>query len=190
MTECMPQPRTQLKVSGPAEEKFIVPASKRSRFIGPGGYNLRKIQSETGAQVSQIDECTYSLFATNQSCMKEAKEMIEHFLEENVEDKLEFGGIYTATIVELRNNGVMVTLHPAMTPVLLPNSQLDMRRIDHPSILNLKVGQEISVKYFGRDPSTGSIRLSRKVLQKIGTDSAKQPLPQALSSPWFNKSVQ
>ena len=34
----------------------------------------------------------------------------------------------------------------------------------HGSMSGLKEGQEIQVKYFGRDPVTGSMRLSRKVL--------------------------
>ncbi len=31
--------------------------------------------------------------------------------------------------------------------------------------LKLEVGNTLQVKYFGRDPETGSIRLSRKVLE-------------------------
>ncbi|OWR55806.1 polyribonucleotide nucleotidyltransferase [Danaus plexippus plexippus] len=34
----------------------------------------------------------------------------------------------------------------------------------HPSALGLTVGSEIQVKYFGRDPVSGQMRLSRKVL--------------------------
>ena len=52
-----------------------------------------------------------------------------------------------------------------MTPVYVPSNQLDTRRVRHPSMLGLSVGQEIFLKYFGRDPTTGKLRLSRKVLQ-------------------------
>jgi len=90
--------------------------------------------------------------------------MIEIFLTEEREPTLEFGGIYSATIVELRDSGVMVTLYPTMQPVLLHNSQLDHRKILHPSALGLEVGQKLTVKYYGRDPVSGSMRLSRKVL--------------------------
>jgi len=31
--------------------------------------------------------------------------------------------------------------------------------------LNLSVGDTMQVKYFGRDPQTGAVRLSRKVLE-------------------------
>ncbi len=45
------------------------------------------------------------------------------------EPELEFGGIYTGKIVEIRSNGVLIQLHPTMSPVLLPNSQLDRRKV-------------------------------------------------------------
>jgi polyribonucleotide nucleotidyltransferase len=38
-------------------------------------------------------------------------------------------------------------------------------QVNHPVALGLEVGDEIQVKYFGRDPVSGLMRLSRKVLQ-------------------------
>jgi polyribonucleotide nucleotidyltransferase len=61
--------------------------------------------------------------------MDEAKEHIEQYLAAPREPELEFGAIYTAKIVELRDIGVMVTLYPGMTPTLLHNSQLDQRKV-------------------------------------------------------------
>ena len=43
-----------------------------------------------------------------------------------------------------------------------------MFKIDHPSALGLNVGDQIQVKYFGRDPASGTMRLSRKILQSTG----------------------
>lgn len=40
-------------------------------------------------------------------------------------------------------------------------------KVAHPSALGLEVGQEMQVKYFGRDPVSGLMRLSRKVLQTV-----------------------
>ena len=48
-------------------------------------------------------------------------------------------------------------------------------QISHPSALGLKVGQELMVKFYGRDPVSGSVRLSRKVLT-IGVASAVKTL--------------
>lgn len=97
--------------------------------------------------------------------MTEAKDMIKNILQKDREPILEFGAIYTAKILEIRETGVMVTLYSNMVPTLLSNSQLDQRKIHHPSALGLEVGQDIQVKYFGRDPVSGQIRISRKVLQ-------------------------
>ncbi|KAJ8976536.1 hypothetical protein NQ317_017943 [Molorchus minor] len=59
----------------------------------------------------------------------------------------------------------MVSLYSGMPPALLHNSQLDQRKVSHPSALGIEVGKDIQVKYFGRDPVSGLMRLSRKVLQ-------------------------
>lgn len=45
------------------------------------------------------------------------------------EPQLEFGAIYKAKIVEIRDIGVMVTLYPTMQPTLVHNSQLDQRKV-------------------------------------------------------------
>ncbi|NWR17507.1 PNPT1 nucleotidyltransferase, partial [Emberiza fucata] len=154
-------------------ETIHVPLSKRLRFVGPGAYNLKKLQAQTGVTVSQLDEETYSVFAPTPGAMHEAREFIGEICKDDQEVNLEFGAIYTATITEIRDSGVMVKLYPNMTPVLLHNSQLDQRKIKHPSALGLEVGQEIQVKYFGRDPTDGRMRLSRKILQAPASSSLK-----------------
>lgn len=165
MSECIAAPRQDQKDSWPVSEKMSVDAHKRSKIIGPGGLHVKQIFLETGVQMNQVDESTFELFAPSQSAMDEAKDIIEGFLEKERVPDLDFGGIYTAKIIELRDIGVMVTLYPSMPPTLLHNSQLDQRKVAHPSALGLTVGQEIPVKYFGRDPVNGIMRLSRKVLQ-------------------------
>ncbi|CAG2235524.1 PNPT1 [Mytilus edulis] len=159
------EPRKEQKKSFPVIETYTVSLTKRSKFIGVGGLNLKKLTSETGVRVTSIDETNFQLFAHNQQSMNEAKEMIEQFLTEERAPELEYGAIYTGKITEIKNYGVMVQLHPKLEPMLLHNMQLDIRKIDHPSALGLKVGDEIQVKYFARDPHSGQIRLSRKVLQ-------------------------
>merc|ERR1712192_367913 len=63
-------------------------------------------------------------------------------------------------------------------PVLLPNNQLGNQRISHPSALDLTVGQDLQVKYYGRDPASGRIRLSRKVLT-VAKETAVRDLHRA-----------
>ncbi|NXL12612.1 PNPT1 nucleotidyltransferase, partial [Mesembrinibis cayennensis] len=173
MNQTLAKPRPNRKESGPVVETIHVPLSKRLRFVGPGAYNLKKLQAQTGVTVSQLDEETYSVFAPTPSAMNEAREFIQEICKDDQEVNLEFGAVYTATITEIRDSGVMIKLYPNMTPVLLHNSQLDQRKIKHPSALGLEVGQEIQVKYFGRDPTDGRMRLSRKILQSPATTVLK-----------------
>nr|XP_057914566.1 polyribonucleotide nucleotidyltransferase 1, mitochondrial [Doryrhamphus excisus] len=181
MNKCIPKPRAARKENGPVVENVHVPVSRRARFVGPGGYNLRRLQAQTGVTISQVDEETFSVFAPTPGALSEAQDFISEICRDDQEQQLEFGAIYTATITEVRDIGVMVKLYPNMSAVLLHNSQLDHKRIKHPSALGLDVGQQIQVKYFGRDPTDGRMRLSRKVLQSpaatvVKTLSEKQSI--------------
>jgi polyribonucleotide nucleotidyltransferase len=46
------------------------------------------------------------------------------------EPELEFGGIYSAKVVEVTAMGLMVQLYPNMKPELLHNSQIDSRKVN------------------------------------------------------------
>ena len=147
MHECIDKPRTIKKDNWPVSEKLEVEPHKRSKLIGMGGMNLKKLFAETGvqvsvflvcccnvvgncrSQVSPLDDNTFEIFAPNQSAMDEAQEFINKLLTAERVPELEFGGIYSANIVEIRDIGVMVTLYPGMPPALLHNSQLDQRKV-------------------------------------------------------------
>lgn len=165
MNEAIAMPRKVKKECWPVSDRITIEPRQRIKLIGTGGMNLKKILIQTGAQVNQEDETTFVIFAPSQDSMDETKVVISELLKEEQMPNLEFGGIYTAKIVELKDIGVLVTLYPTMPPSLLHNSQLDHRKVAHPSALGMEVGQEIQVKYFGRDPISGFMRLSRKVLQ-------------------------
>ncbi|XP_057338640.1 polyribonucleotide nucleotidyltransferase 1, mitochondrial [Microplitis mediator] len=164
MNETLSAPRVD-KANMPMTDVIEVPAHLRGQFLGIGGANLEKIYLKTGVNIQTQENNMYLVFAPNETAMKEAKEMIDALLKEEKTPNLEFGGIYTAKVKEVRDNGVMVTLYENMKPTLLHNTQLDQRLVVHPSALGIEVGQEIKVKYFGRDPVSGVMRLSRKVLQ-------------------------
>ncbi|XP_022913782.2 polyribonucleotide nucleotidyltransferase 1, mitochondrial [Onthophagus taurus] len=165
MHSCIDKPRQKSKDNWPVSETLQIEPNKRGKLLGVGGVNLKKIFLETGVQINQVDDNSYEIFAPSQQAMNEAQEIINNLLTTEKIPELEFGGVYKATIVELRDIGVMVTLYSGMPPALLHNSQLDQRKVAHPSALGLEVGQEFQVKYFGRDPVSGLMRLSRKVLQ-------------------------
>jgi polyribonucleotide nucleotidyltransferase len=165
MHECIAGHRKVRKECWPVSEKLSIEPHQRSRLIGPGGLNIKRLYLETGVQLTQEDEGTFAVFAPSQAAMDEAKEYIDGLMAKEKVPDLEFGAIYTAKVVEIKDIGVMVTLYPSQPPALLHNSQLDQRKIAHPSALGIEVGNELQVKYFGRDPVSGFMRLSRKVLQ-------------------------
>jgi len=176
MNNTIREPRKEPKENRPISHKLEIPIHKRAKFLGYGGSNIKKLTSDIGVHITQDTEDVnnFILFAPNQSALNEALEVINKLLVDSNEPVLEFGAVYTAKIVEIRENGILVQLYPTMTPTLLHVSQLDIRKVSHPSALGLEVGQEIQVKYFGRDPTSGHIRLSRKVLQS--TESYKRNL--------------
>lgn len=166
MNETLANPRVQgAKSNWPVVQSIEVPGHKRGKLMGHGGLNMKKILLQTGVQITLNEDDSVQMFAPNQAAYDEAKELIDALLSSSNEPTLEFGAIYTARIVDVKDIGVMVTLYPGMPPALLHNSQLDQRKIGHPSALGFEEGQEIQVKYFGRDPVSGLMRLSRKVLQ-------------------------
>ncbi|XP_013171151.1 PREDICTED: polyribonucleotide nucleotidyltransferase 1, mitochondrial [Papilio xuthus] len=164
MNKCIDRPRQDRKESLPVTEELAVEPHERARLLGPAGINLKRLYVETGVQLSALDERRFAVFAPNAAALEEARARLEGWLSAERAPDLEFGAVYTARVVELRDCGVMVTLHAALPPALLHNSQLDHRKVQHPSALGLAVGSEIHVKYFGRDPVSGQMRLSRKVL--------------------------
>ncbi|XP_059047353.1 polyribonucleotide nucleotidyltransferase 1, mitochondrial [Achroia grisella] len=164
MNQCIDKPRQTRKENMPVIEEMQVEVHKRPRLVGLGGINLKRLYVETGVQVTPVDETKYTIFAPSQAAMDEARARIAEWLTTERTPELEFGAIYKAKVVEVRDIGVLVTLYPSMPPALVHNSQLDHRKIMHPSALGLDVGSEIQVKYFGRDPVSGQLRLSKKVL--------------------------
>ncbi|XP_028041172.1 polyribonucleotide nucleotidyltransferase 1, mitochondrial-like [Bombyx mandarina] len=164
MNQCLDASRQGLKENMPVIEEIEVEAHKRPKLLGLGGSNLKKLYVETGVQVTPVDETKYSVFAPSRPAMDEARSRMAAWLASERTPELEFGAIYKARVVEVRDIGVLVTLYPGMSPALVHNTQLDHRKIMHPSVLGLEVGSEIQVKYFGRDPVSGQVRLSKKVL--------------------------
>jgi ribosomal protein S1 len=61
--------------------------------------------------------------------MSEAKEQIDKILTEERVPEFEFGAVYSGTIVEIVDRGVFVQLHSEMQPALIPNSQLDAKKV-------------------------------------------------------------
>lgn len=165
MKKAQPVSRDQFKTTVPVHETIPVEIYKRHIIFRSGGYNAKLIESETGAKISIEDDTNISIFAPNKVKLEEAKVMLNKMFENENEIDLVFGAMYKAEITDLLDHGVLVTLHKGMKPILLKNSNLDVRNVAHAKVLGFKVGQKIIIQYLGRDPYTGYHRISRKTLQ-------------------------
>ncbi|KAG8443987.1 hypothetical protein GDO86_009245, partial [Hymenochirus boettgeri] len=83
MNKVIAKPQANKNENSPVVETVQVPMSRRTRFVGPGGYNLKKIQAETGVTISQLDEETFSVFAPTPSAMHEAREFINEICKDD-----------------------------------------------------------------------------------------------------------
>lgn len=129
MEKCISKPHVVRKDCWPVSDRLSVEPHQRQRIIGPGGMNIKKLYQETGVQLTQMDETSFTIFAPSQAAMDEAKEQVDELLKSDRVPDLEFGGIYTGKIVEIKDIGVLLTLYPSMPPALLHNSQLDQRKV-------------------------------------------------------------
>lgn len=165
MKKAISKPRLK-KDNMPILETFEVPPHKRNKLVGPAWVNIKKVFLETGVQITHIEDSKFSAFAPNEAAMDEAYDLVQKLMDTAAEPEFEFGAIYSVKILELKEAGAMVSLHPQLMPIFIPTMHLDVRKAAHPSALGFSVGQKISVKYFGRDPANGQIRLSRRALQE------------------------
>uniref|UniRef100_K1R5C2 polyribonucleotide nucleotidyltransferase n=1 Tax=Magallana gigas TaxID=29159 RepID=K1R5C2_MAGGI len=126
----------QDKKNSPVKETFVINPKKRGRIMGFGGSKIRELAQKTGVQMSPVDDSVFELFAPDSSAMEEGKALLNSWLEEKPAPDMEFGAIYTVKILE----------------------------VEDARLLGFKPGDEIQVKYFGNDPTSGQVRLSRRLL--------------------------
>ncbi|CAB1343769.1 unnamed protein product [Coregonus sp. 'balchen'] len=119
MNNTIAKPRANRKENGPVVESQC---PDEHALLGQGAI------TSADYKLKQVDEETFSVFAPTPGAMNEAQEFITEICKDDQEQQLEFGAVYTATIMEIRDIGVMVKLYPNMSAVLLHNSQLDHKR--------------------------------------------------------------
>lgn len=54
MNETLSRPREGREENKPVLEKLDVPAAKRARFMGTGGFNIKKLTADTGRSVEKV----------------------------------------------------------------------------------------------------------------------------------------
>ena len=67
-------------------------------------------------------------------------------------------------IIDIQDNGLFLEMVSGGAIAFLHSSHIQNKFLGHPGTLGYRPGQEICVKYFGRDPVTGQLQVSRKAL--------------------------
>lgn len=141
MRKSISSPRQVRKDCWPVTKELRIDVNQRAQFFGLGGMNLKKIFLETGVHLTETEPNVFNIFAPSPMSLSEAEELIKSQLAPKTTiPNLEFGGIYVAQIVEMKENGVMVTLYDGMKPTFIHVAQLDSRRVSKKTtIYSIKV---------------------------------------------------
>ena len=161
ITECIAEPRAELKPHAPRIETMRIPKEFIGAVIGPGGKIIQGMQEETGATISieEVDgEGIIEIAANNGNAINEAIAKIRAIVAIP-----EAGEVYEGLVRSVMPYGAFVEFMPGKDG-LLHISEIDWKRFETMEETGIKEGDKLSVKLLEIDPKTGKFKLSRRVL--------------------------
>ena len=161
LTECIAEPRPELKPHAPRIETMTIPKEFIGAVIGPGGKIIQGMQEETGATITIEEvgnEGHIEIAGTNKKSIDDAIRLIKAIVAVP-----EIGEVYHGTIRSIMPYGAFVEFLPGRDG-LLHISEFDWKRLETVEEAGWKEGDEIDVKLMDIDPKTGKFKLSHKVL--------------------------
>ncbi|HNF58728.1 MAG TPA: polyribonucleotide nucleotidyltransferase, partial [Elusimicrobiota bacterium] len=168
MSQALAEPRPDLAPTAPRMEVVKIPVDKIGALIGPGGKNIRRIITESGAQVEVEDDGSVYITAIDRASMETAKRQIEGYSAE-----AEVGKIYKGTVVRIMPKlGAFIEIFPGKDG-LCHISQLDVTRVERVEDV-VKVGDQLEVKVLEID-NMGRVNLSRRAVIKPGSELEVAP---------------
>jgi len=156
MESSLSAPKADLSAFAPRMVTLHIPPSKIGELIGPGGKNIRKIQEESGAEISIEDDGRVFISSTKKESVDLAKQMVEYIAAD-----VEVGKTYTGKVTRILNFGAFVEVLPGKEG-LVHISQLAETHVKKVEDV-VKEGDEITVKVTEID-SQGRVNLSRKAV--------------------------
>ena len=160
IVEAIPESRETTKDNAPKIYKLDISKEFIGAVIGPGGKNIQALQSETETTISITegdDNASIEIIGMDSEKMKYALDKIK-----SITTVFEVGKTYKVKIKSIVNYGAFVEFN-SNTSALLHISEIDSKRIDHPSDI-ISVDDIIEVKIIGKDQKTGKFKVSRKAL--------------------------
>ena len=162
MSKTIAEPREDYKPHAPRIETFFIPIEMIGAIIGPGGKIIQEIQKETNTEIV-IDETPeggrVDLVSNNKEDIDAARSRIHKIAFPPV---AEVGQEYEGKVKSVMPYGAFVEVVPG-TDGLLHISEMEHHRVDKVEDV-MKEGDMVKFKITGKDPKTGKLKLSRKVL--------------------------
>lgn len=153
MNEVVPLPEKVSKLA-PRIFKIKISQDKIKDLIGPGGKNIKRVSSESGAKIDIDDSGLVSIIAPDISSAQAAKSLIKSYT-----TQLRVGDVCLGRVVRILDFGAFVEIRPGVEG-LCHISQIDKDRVDDIEKF-LKPDDEVMVKVIDIDKQ-GRIKLSRK----------------------------
>ncbi|MEO0404807.1 MAG: polyribonucleotide nucleotidyltransferase, partial [Bacteroidota bacterium] len=162
MLKTISEPRDDYKNHAPRIVSFEIPTDTIGAVIGPGGKIIQEIQAETNTTVS-IDEQDgkgiVEVSAQNKEDIDAAVGRIKRIV---FPPTVEIGEEYEGKVKSIMPYGAFVEIIPGQDG-LIHISELEWNRVNNVEDV-LKQGDMVKFRVTGRDPKTGKVKLSRKVL--------------------------
>ncbi len=162
MMKTMDQPREDYKDHAPRIVSFEVPAEAIGPIIGPGGKIINEIQDTTGANVSIEDADGKGLVEVAGDNKQKIDAAVARIRAIAFPPTVEVGEIYEGPVKTVMPYGAFVEIIPGQDG-LLHISELEHHRVNQVSDV-INEGDIVKFKVTGRDPRSGKLKLSRKVL--------------------------
>ena len=156
MDSAIASPRPSISPFAPQLTSLKIPVDMIGAVIGPGGKTIRKIVSDSGAEINVEDDGSVVVAATSKESADKAIAAIKALTEVP-----EVGKTYRATVKRVMDFGAFVEFLPGREG-LVHISQLDNKRVEKTTDV-VKVGDQIEVKIIDKDDQ-GRWKLSRKAV--------------------------
>lgn len=162
MLKTLDKPREDYKAHAPRIISFVIPKDMIGAIIGPGGKIIQEIQASTNTEI-MIEEVDaggkVDIVSANKEDIDAATKRIKGIA---FPPSAEVGEEYEGKVKSIMPYGAFVEVVPGVDG-LLHISELEWRKVDRVEDV-LKEGETVKFKVIGKDPKTGKLKLSRKVL--------------------------
>eukprot|EP00871_Galdieria_phlegrea_P005381 jgi/Galph1/5844/GphlegSOOS_G4415.1 len=156
MNQCLSQRRSDLRPNAPRCSTLYIEPLLRSSLLGVGGYKLRSIVEETGADIQVDDLGKVDIEAPSLESYQNAVKRIHEVIGDLIP-----GTRFYGKITDIRDYGVMVELFQGREG-LVHVSELSDRKILRASELDFQIGQSILVEVIAYDRKRGQVKLSHR----------------------------